>query len=160
MDEGDHKMMNFEKYKNVILNMCDEHQIAIKNNIPVSCENLPCEECQRYTRQGNCSDVYFIEWLFSEVKPKLNEKEKRFLSAFVIAENNSINPMASIARDKEGDLYLYLDYRQIVKNEDGFWTAPDDTCIQIDKNMFNFITYEDEKPWFIDDLLKLEVGNC
>ena len=85
--------------------------------------------------------------------PKLTENEKKFLDI--------LNPnFRYIARDKDGTAYVFPASEKPTKD-----TAFNAWCgvkfHRIDPEMFNgmfsMIKWEDEEPWIIDDLRKLEV---
>lgn len=86
--------------------------------------------------------------IVSKSKPKLTKRERAFCELI---------PDGYIARDKDTDLWWH-EYRPI---KDGIreW-APGGEYINLelfDEIPFMFITWEDDEPWAVEELLKLEV---
>jgi hypothetical protein len=79
--------------------------------------------------------------------PKLTQREKSFVE---------YAQTGWIARDKDGRAFIFTErpYKSgsMWKAEMGSYTGFKDS-----KSMFSFIKYEDEKPWSIEELKKLEV---
>ena len=145
---------NFEFYKDEILKCLSENNIAIKNNKPVKCVG-DCNSCIRDSEIGICMDKPFFEWLCAEhiEQPKLTKRERAFCE---------VVQTGWIARDKSGDLYWYGDCEP-VKNG-ASWTREKEHVKRLKEfneineawGIFGFIKWKDEKPWSIEDLLKLE----
>lgn len=78
-------MLNKEKYaKEIVELLIMGVGVALKDNKPVSCCNLYCEECDRNDGTGGCSLDELFEWANSEYKEQiLDEAEKEYLSAVV-----------------------------------------------------------------------------
>lgn len=148
-------MKNKEKFaKEIVEIVCDGNDIAVNKNTgkPESCESLNCNECL-FSGHGNqsCYDV-IREWAESEYieKPVISKKDRAFLD--YLSEK-----IEYIARDPSGALYIYTrkPYKQI-----DCWSSS--TC-ETEKSwwMFNvdlpMVKWEDNKPWLIEDLKKLEV---
>ena len=107
------------------------------------------------------------KWLNSEhvEQPTLTQEEHDFLDV--------LNPDFYIARDRNGSLFLFIHETMKMNeiewndNSSGQWrllrTSRDvnSGIFGILKHYisFNFIKWEDEKPWKVSDLLKLEVKN-
>lgn len=153
-------MTNFEKYKDEILKLAKEtSRIAIANRKPISCYNTKCNKCLFYVDDiGYCKNFEgFVEWLYEEYKepaPQLTLAERYFCETFL--EDDRLY----LARDQYDNLYLYDVIKPPIKNVDsGYWALQDseDTMLEIKKDFFSFIKWEDEKLWSISDLLKLEV---
>ena len=162
-------MKNKEKYAKEILDIaCNGGSIAVtKENKIVYCSNISCESCMFHIEcsQG-CSDLgcsdRLREWSESEYveKPTITSKEKAFLDTL-------ISDCKYIARDRSNDLYVY--YNKPRRNSmNKSWTTDDSNTddsnyFYVSRNMFgdmfNFIKWEDEKPWSIEDLKKLDVKN-
>ena len=93
-----------------------------------------------------------MRWAESEYveKPTITSREKNFLDALLPSRKY-------IARDEDNSLYVYYD-KPIRGNT--LWIS-DYACHDIPKDMygsmFEFIKWEDEEPWSIEDLKKLEV---
>jgi nucleoside 2-deoxyribosyltransferase len=86
------------------------------------------------------------------VKPTLNEKERKFLEL--------LNPDHYMARDEDGALYIHNHkpdrghHGWIVGRINNLAITPWEFLDPSIK--FDFITWDDEKPWKIEDLLKLD----
>ena len=61
-----------------------------------------------------------------------------------------------IARDKTNLLLVYFS-KPVKSEEDEWWSNEDMRSLVIEDKFFKFITWDDEEPWLLDDLLKLEV---
>lgn len=146
---------NFEVYKDEIQKCLSENNIAIKNNKPVKCVG-DCNSCIRDSGIGICMDKPLFEWLYAEhiEQPKLTKRER----AFCEIVGNKV-----IARDEDGELNLFWNTVDIYKYKpyggNGRWLkkTPHSNHITIDNKAFSFIKWSDEKPWAIEDLLKLKV---
>ena len=90
------------------------------------------------------------------VKPTLNERERKFLEL--------LRPNFYIARDKKGGLYAYSDeptkcnQEWKVNNGNYHWLNLTTNSYMHSSIKFDFITWDDEEPWKIEDLLKLDVA--
>jgi hypothetical protein len=151
-------MTNYEKYKDFIIYMIGlgDH-LALVGNKPKPCSKLSCEDCYFFPNRDGCKKGR-IKWLNSEYvePPKLTKREKAFLT--------SLHPQFKyITRNNGG--YLTMHQLKPVRNDLGDWSSadmgrntfslsPDHPLFAID---FGFITWEDNKPWEISELLKLEV---
>ena len=141
-------MLKIEKIKEEILNFnhandalrCYLARVTTKqSNIDGCCRpNLRCEECLRLSLMG----------LLEEYKEpiKLSKFEYEYLK---VAKGNEYN---FIARDKDGRLFLY---------ETKPWRGElvwkyTDSGIRIFKELFNFVKWEDEEPYSVDEIL----ANC
>lgn len=141
-------MINLEKYKDEIIKIFNEKRkiIAREKNTGrlISCGDISCGCCQFL--HGDCVTNMF-EWMLEEYQepvPKLTKAEKGFCE---------ILDYGYIARDKNGDLYLY--------NNPPYVTATDwrecGHCTRLCSKFFPFITWESNKAWGINELLALEV---
>ena len=155
-------MKNREKFAKEILDIaCSGRNIAVtKENKIAYCSNISCESCmfdncgKHIGRSQACSDQ-LREWAESEYveTPVITSKEKKFLD--LLLPNYKY-----IARDSNNDLYIYYNKpRRNSMNE--LWITEDSNYFYVSRdmygNMFNFIKWEDEAPWGIEDLKKLEV---
>lgn len=163
INRGDETLMkNREKFAKEILDIaCKGRNIAVtKDNKVVCCSNTPCELCmfdgcgKHIGRSQACADRFY-EWAESEYveKPTITLREKKFLDIL-------LSNFKYIARDFSNDLYIYYNKPRRDPVNDS-WTTDDSKYfyISIDMygSMFDFIKWEDEKPWSIEDLKKLEV---
>lgn len=107
------------------------------------------------TGEKNCRTKRY-EWSESEYveeKPTITSREKLFLD--LIREEYTY-----MARDKDSQLCVYP---RKPEKKSTYWLLPDnpnnarDLYIIALNVSFDFIKWEDEEPWSIDDLKKLEV---
>ena len=138
-------MTNFEKYKDEILHLAKNNRgFAFHMNKITDCKLSGCKNC---IFTGACI-ANRIKWLYEEYQepaPKLTKAEKGFCE--VIKDGY-------IARDKNGDLYLYNNPPHVTETD---WRADYGHCTRLCTKFFPFITWESNRNWSIEDLLKLEV---
>lgn len=145
-------MTNFEKYKDEILEISRTQAIAInkRRNAPEKCSYSVCSECLLH--EGTyCNQRAIFQWLYSEYQepaPKLTKTEKGFCEVIEVLKDGYI------ARDKNGELYLYNNPPYVTETD---WRANYGHCTRLCSKFFPFITWESGKAWSIEDLLKLEV---
>lgn len=155
-------MKNREKFAKGILDIaCKGKIIAVtKDNKVVCCDDINCEQClfnKTDDYVGYCDDEKRMQWSESEYieEPKytITSREQKFLD--ILAPD-----FKYIARDGNNRLYIY-GKKPIREDKRESW-VPDNSnyyCVTRDifGNMFDFIKWEDEEPWSIEDLKKLEV---
>ena len=143
-------MTNFEYYAEQIKAVeCD---FALqKNGYFTYCGSIGCTKCEFYGG-GSCTQEK-IKWLYSEHKeqPKLTQNERKLCE---------ILKDCYIARDKSGSLYVNIE-KPFKSGSKQYWNIYGEywyinNLILNDCN-FSFIKWEDEEPWKVSDLLKLEV---
>lgn len=138
-------MTNFEKYKDEILLLAKNNRgFAFHMNKITDCKLSGCKNC---IFTGTCI-ANRIKWLYEEYQepaPKLTKAEKGFCE--VVKDGY-------IARDKNGDLYLYNNPPYVTETD---WRANYGHCTRLCSKFFPFITWESNRNWSIEDLLKLEV---
>ena len=139
---------NFEFYKDDIQKCLSENNIAIKNNKPVKCVG-DCNSCIRDSGIGICMDKPLFEWIYAEhiEQPKLTKRERAFCEAV---------QTGWIARDEGGELYWFHDGFKVEKLQ-RTWNSEEYSKISSMGLFFEFIKWEDETPWSVEDLSKLEV---
>jgi hypothetical protein len=151
------KMTNFEKYKEEILTLNKKGLLfGVVNGEPRSCMNIKdCEGCQfnpypdREFTLENCIGAT-IKWLYQEPKIKLTKSEKTFCE--MINDGSRY-----LTRDSDGTLSVY---NAIPRKEKLYWDFDgimNPITLNSNMDLFSFIKWEDDKPWNIEDLLKLEV---
>lgn len=152
-------MKNREKFAKEILDIaCNGGVIAVtKDNKVVCCRDINCEQCLFHKTnyyESYCDYEATMRWAESEYvekKPTITSREKNFLDALLLLSNYYI------ARDKDNSLYVYYD--KPIRGEK-LWIS-DYSCHNPPKDMygsmFDFIKWEDEEPWSVEDLKKLEV---
>lgn len=142
-------MKNREKYAEELLNVaCTGKKIAIdKRTMQIkSCERFWCGHCL-LNEYDDCG-TKLAEWAESEyVEPvKISKKDRAFL--------DYLKDYKYIARDGDGKLYVYITKpKKVLRNwvDDRFKSF---RGLDID---FPMVKWEDDKPWLIEDLKKLEV---
>ncbi len=151
-------MKNKEKYaKEIIKIACDWYNIAVNKNTgkpEKCCLSLNCTECLFSRDNGSCnSSEKRREWAESEYieKPVISKKDRAFLEYIH-------KSFKSIARDKDRKIYMFTDIAKKDKNVGAFTTdglyRNVSNCFDID---FPMVKWEDDGPWLIEDLKKLEV---
>ena len=77
-------MLNKEKYAKEIVELAVNNEIiALKDNKPISCPEIKCNDCGRNSKSG-CSRHILTEWANSEYKePILDNSEKRYLRGVI-----------------------------------------------------------------------------
>lgn len=155
-------MKNKEKFAREIFNIAcrgDSIAVTIANNEIVPCGSIECGKCIFKVKEyEECSDK-IKKWCESEYveRPTITSREKKFLDIL-------LPKWKYMARDADKNLYVFDSLP--IKGHNG-WRIENismydlcDYCYISKKlfdNMFNFIKWEDEKPWSIEDLKKLEV---
>lgn len=149
-------MKNREKFAKEILDIaCKGSRIAIKHDcvIPCVCSKIEYSDCQ-FDFYDDCEEG-IEKWCESEYVEKhtITSREKMFLDLI-------LTKWKYIARDEDDVLYVFDSLPS--KKHDG-WNVENRSSdySYISKkqfgDIFNFIKYENEKPWSIEDLKKLEV---
>lgn len=84
-------MLNKEKYAKEITELAVKNEIiALKDNKPISCPEIKCNDCGRNSKSG-CSRHILTEWANSECKEDiLTEKEKAYLSSVIKPFRNEV----------------------------------------------------------------------
>lgn len=147
-------MTNFEYYKDDIKVL--EYEFGKKGEKILSCRDFSCKECSFYSDAGSigwCDKNAITKWLYEEHKeqPKLTKNERKLCEI--------ISPDYYIARDKLGRIFVY-GVKPCKKEEAYVWddrTSALFSVLPFTDCKFSFITWEDEEPWVVEDLLKLEV---
>lgn len=147
-------MKNKERYTKEIVELaCDGNRIAVDRQTGElrSCYETPCIECLFHSNTERCKEKA-REWAESEYveRPVISKRDRAFFD-FLIGKYEYI------ARDKTNYLYVYS-----AKPEkcDFFWSRNNcdcfhlDDCVDVDLPM---VKWEDDEPWLIEDLKKLEV---
>lgn len=153
-------MKNREKFAKEILDIvCEGGSLAVtKDNKVVNCDNVNCGQCLLYKTDdygSYCDGNSLYRWAESEFVEKhtITSREKKFLDAL-------LPDFTYIARDGNDRLYIY-GKKPIREDKSESWVSDNSNyyCVTRDifGNMFDFIKWEDEEPWSIEDLKKLEV---
>ncbi len=141
---------NFEFYKDKILEIANkDDDFGVMNGEVRGCCASKCDKCLFYICDGLCSSVSKIQWLYAEhiEQPKLTKRERAFCDYV---------GYGYIARD-EFDKKCYWFADKPIKSG-GEWCS-DGAFMWVLNNVtpFDFVKWEDEKPWSVEDLLKLDV---
>lgn len=153
-------MTNFEYYKDQIWDIVVENNniLAVVNDKPGKCRGRDCDTCDLSTVNGPCTTSRY-KWLCSEhiEKPTITQKERAFLEL--------CRPGCYIARSSSD--YLYIFESKPTKEYVSWYHGG--SCMPLshyrgvlfdmgnEEDIFPFIKWEDEEPWKVEDLLKLEV---
>ena len=147
-------MINAEFYKEELRKIINEDgEIAVdkKTRKPIRCFGTECKDCYLYTIEGkNDCGIKGYKWLLTE------HKEYPVLTKFQYELLNKAyeKGMQWLSRDSDCDLLMWVSKPEKTKHQ---WDSTDN-CALIAKifDDFNFIKWEDEEPWSIQELLE----NC
>ena len=147
-------MKNKEKYEEQILTFaCTSESFGVDEETGEieKCTSLHCTKCKFYTPGKTCQ-VHRREWVEAEyIEPvKISKRDKAFLDYI------NVN-MHYIARDIDGGLYVYISKPHKLID---CWESSEcesDKSLKFYKLDFPMIKWEDDEPWLIEDLKKLEV---
>ena len=147
-------MKNRQKFAKEILDIaCKGNHFGVtKAGEIISCPETDCAKCL-FNDDIDC-DISLEQWSESEYVEKntITSREKKFLDVL-------LPKWKYIARDSNNSLFIYpikpirFGTCWMVKNDYNVYKIAKDVY----GNMFNFIRLEDEEPWSIEDLKKLEV---
>lgn len=149
-------MKNKEKFADKIIDFActrDNIAVSIKGEV-VGCSSLICENC-KFGKKEEC-ETAIKEWLEKEYiePPMISKKDRAFLD--YLKENNKY-----ISRDKNGNLFVYeTKPRKAGTNWIMKGSLVCDSCLYLNRHLdagFPMVKWEDEEPWKIEDLKKLEV---
>lgn len=153
--KGEIKMLNFEKYKDEILEISKSGYFGVnkQNNNVCTCSKLHCDNCKfSYINfkfdYRSCIENKF-KWLYEEYKDpiKLTHDE------YIILKNID-KKYKWIARDKDNNLCFFESKPHKLNS---FWNNGEYIqCIIVFNHLFQFIKWEDEEPYNIQELLE----NC
>lgn len=150
-------MKNFEKFEKEIMEITRKgYAVALSNNKLIDCGSIICPDCDwssNNNKDSFCCSARKILWLYKEYieRPKLSKQERKFCELF---EGKDV----WFATDK--DCQSCIVYTEKPIKRDFQWTGHHIQTINIRDFIsakFDFIKWEDEEPWNIEDLLKLEV---
>ena len=141
-------MTNFEYWKDRILEIINKGTtVALESGNPKECFDTNCYNCGFYNNTRSCNKVRF-EWFYSEheEKPKLTKRERKLCEAL---------ETGWIAANKSGNVYWYS--RLPIKGDNAYINGGKSMYISGAEFYFDFIDFEDEEPWKVENLLLLEV---
>lgn len=153
-------MKNKEKHAKEILELaCDGNRIAIIRQTGEfrSCYETPCRECLFHSCDTEQCKEKVREWAESEYIEKsvivISKKDRAFLEYLK-------EEFKCISRDENGRLFVWKCEPSKSVSE-GEWTdlVGDFECRALRYFAVDFpmVKWEDEEPWLIEDLKKLEV---
>lgn len=157
-------MKNFEYWEKEIKELAAKGcEIAVCKGKPCDCGKCACHDCDFYIGgdEYGCYDGNIINWFYEEYiePPKISERTKKFFETI---------ETGWVARDYDGSLFIF-EIKPHKDHADFQWDVHRDDYDNDDYNMrtlndypFNFLTldfikWEDEEPWRVEDILKLEV---
>lgn len=152
-------MINAEKYKGKILNIAEDGYIfAInkndKNNVIRCCSDMKCQDCMFDDEESeDCGyNLPRLKWLFAEYKERVKPTK---LEHDVLKHclNEGWN---YIVRDKNGCLNAYTSEPKKLEDFNVWHSYSKFVSLNLFKNLFTFIKWEDENPRMIKDIL----DNC
>lgn len=148
-------MKNFEYFEKEIKKIAAaDSPIAAINGIPMACRSVDCGNCDFHSDQP--CEPKIIKWLYEEhvEEPKISKRTKQFFEAI---------QTGWVARDDLGNcLYLCCSKPRKDAHTCNWYLDGSDNYMQITSKMTRFLTLdfikpEDEEPWSVEDILKLEV---
>lgn len=148
-------MLNAEKYKDELKSLNDADKLWCsafdKYNMTFdSCINVKCENCAFNGGKG-CNNARY-NWLLSEYVEPINLTELEYKILKFLAGNTRY---MYIARDRNRRLCLYDEEPTKSKTND-WWIGKEEMPIEPFNKLYRFITWEDEEPYAIKDIL----DNC
>ena len=141
-------MTNFEFYKERIESVGFNFALTEDEGITKCSINEKCGKC---IYEGACITNRF-KWLYEEYieKPTLTPNERKFCE---------ITAYKYLAREEGGRLFAY-DIKPVKR--DGVWHSGLSNMLVADRRFkgcdFDFIKWEDDEPWAVEELLELEVA--
>lgn len=145
-------MKNKEKFAKEIVELaCNGRDVAVCKSTgkPIDCLDIVCSKCSFAV--GSCTESR-KEWAESEyIEPvKISKRDRAFLDYIK-------DRYKYIVRDLDGDLYVYTEKpEKMIVCYDGL-LCESRTLNKICDIKLPMIKWEDDKPWLIEDLKKLEV---
>ena len=146
-------MTNFEYYKDEIKKIADTGRfIALHNRTIVACRSIRCDDCEFKGHlvsvfSSNCHK-YMLQWLCKERKrkQKLTTREYHILKAIgrgYLTKDQDGKICANVSKPKKyGVVWINSENRVTTM----FWP----------KELFNFIKWEDNEPYSIEEMLTWE----
>lgn len=140
-------MTNYERFKEELIAILEKSEIGVVNGKPEHyCQGM-CKNCEFGKGTKTCREDR-LNWLYSQYieKPKLTQREWYLCKAI---------ETGWIARDENGLLYRF---EEKPSKSGEIWFHPGIMLsLRIVPDCFEFIQWQDEEPWSVEHLLKLEV---
>lgn len=148
-------MKNKEKFvKEIVELACDGNRIAIVRQTGEfrSCYETPCRECLFHSSNTEQCKEKAREWAEAEYveRPVISKRDRAFLEYL----DTRIN---YITRDMDGGLFVYISKPHKLIDCWESSGCESDKSLKFFKLDFPMVKWEDDKPWLIEDLKKLEV---
>lgn len=143
--------------KHVVKYRCGWFRFVDKCDGLIDSDGDRAQELDAYDERLNKSDgvktfdivaVYELNEVWKREEPTITEDEKAIL-------RNLPGNYEWIARDESGVLYIYHDKPK--KNSFAWAVGFGSRCLNLFDHLFKMVKWEDEEPWKIEDLLKLDV---
>lgn len=158
IENADKNELTWEHHFNELIDILTE-RIAVKKDSGrlEECESLECEECL-FEKNCNKGDYFTSarKWLLSPYKPFKKEptlsRREKCLVEFL--------ETGWIARDESGSSYWYSEKPTKFENISAWDTIVangEDLRKFRASELFPFVKWEDEKPWSVEELRRLEV---
>lgn len=144
-------MKNKEKYIDQICDfVCEEGGLAVRKDTGevVKCDGLICRLCLFRKEHEDCL-VVARRWLESEYIERLviSKRDRAFL--------DYLGGHAKwMTKDSDGEISVWM---AKPKKSACMWTDGIYACLSMYNIYFPMVKWEDDEPWLIEDLKKLEV---
>lgn len=149
-------MKNKEKYaKEIVEIACDGSDFAVeeKTGNVVYCDSITCSDClfaKTFEAPNECITER-RKWAESEYieKPVISKKDRAFLE--YLGEN-----MKWMTRDYSGKIWAWVSIpeKSVISK---VWMCAAGNCLNAFNIDFPMVKWEDDEPWLIENLKKLEV---
>lgn len=147
-------MKNKEKYvKDIVELACDGYGVAVDKRTGKmgSCDDISCSNCLFDVDFNRDCDNARRGWAESEYieKPVISKRDRGFLECIK-------NSVKWITRDYSGKLWAWvaIPEKSVISK---VWTCAEGNGLNAFNIDFPMVKWEDEEPWLIEDLKKLEV---
>ena len=149
-------MKNFEYFEKDIKELMSHGctiAVSITGEKPCDCDCINCNDCMLDVVGGTC-EVLRADWLYEEYVEKPKKISKRTKAFFDAIETGWV------ARDAKGTIFLYNTKPERLSIR---WDVYSENDKFVDLGYFSFLTldfikWEDEEPWSVEDIRNLEVN--
>lgn len=145
-------MLNAEKNKEKILDLTEGgYYFAVRKdgqNIARSCDGLNCEDCV-FDEEEDCGCSFSrMKWMLSEYREPVKISKLEYGILEYLFKNKQYK---FIVRERNDLLYIYKSNPK--KEVDGWQTLSMSCGLSLFNGLFEFVTWEDEKPTSIEEVL-------
>ena len=151
-------MINAEKYKDELLKVINDNvqdfiAFDTRDNKIKKCPTIKCDNCKFSGKKSGvlCTQTK-LKWLLSEYKEPIKVSKFEYDILKYLSDNTS---NMYITRTKVGNIYLHKSKPKKDK-VNALWAGEYPTSLIPFNKLFQFVQWEDEKPYSINDILK----NC